>query len=384
MYLARVLGAEGFGKYGFVTTISAYASLFSNFGIDQYAAQRLSLGSIEQKETFVQHVLITRFGLSLFFAALFILLGYSYAATEIEFSLFAFQAITILALSLNLQFYFIAEKKTITIALIKTLISLGILLFTLLFVSGYIDLPKVTLIHGVVTLIVYFVAVLYFFPVWRERIWLPSIHRMIEILRSAAPLGIAMFMVQIYYSADIVFLGFTNPGVELGYYTGAYKIILILTIIPPLVYMAFLPELSKIQAHHFQNRVTVLYIRVLILCGVIVSVLFFIFATQIIVLVLGGEYLPATGVFRILLVNVFLVFVNVALAHLFIAWNQHKKYFVIVSSGAVANILANVVLIPLYGIYGAAVATVIAEGAVCVVALCYHHSLFGLMSREKM
>lgn len=367
-----------------MTTISAYASLFSNFGFDQYAAQQLSLGSVVKKESLVQQVISTRFGLSLFFATLFVMFGYSYSKNEVEFFLFAFQGITILAFSLNLQFYFVAERKTITIALIKTGVSLGILLCSLLLISGYDDLSKVTLINGTVTFVIYLLALLYALSRWHTGIHCVQINQMVELIKKASPLGLAMFMVQIYYSADIVFLGFTNPGTELGYYTGAYKIILILTIIPPLVYMVFLPELAKIESNHFQNSVTKLYIRILIISGAITSALFFLFAEQIVILVLGNEYIPATVIFRILLVNVFLVFVNVAIAHLFIAWNKHKKYFVVVSSGAVANILANVVLIPAYGIYGAAIATVIAEGAVCATALYYHHSLFGLMSRKTM
>ena len=45
------------------------------------------------------------------------------------------------------------------------------------------------------------------------------------LVRHSFPLGVSALMIQIYHSADIVFLGFTNPGIQLGFYTGAYRII---------------------------------------------------------------------------------------------------------------------------------------------------------------
>ena len=67
-----------------------------------------------------------------------------------------------------------------------------------------------------------------------------------------------------------------------------------------------------------------------------------------------------------------------------IAWNQHKKYLLVVASGAGANILANIILIPLYGIYGAAIATVIAETAVFVMAIYFNKKIFGLFTDTGM
>jgi O-antigen/teichoic acid export membrane protein len=68
--------------------------------------------------------------------------------------------------------------------------------------------------------------------------------------------------------------------------------------------------------------------------------------------------------------------VNVALAHLLIAWGENRSYLFVVSSGAAVNIVLNFVLIPLYGINGAAIATVCAEAAVCVAAWYYLRKTF--------
>ena len=382
VYLARVLGAENFGLVGFVSTISAYVVLFANFGVEQYAARTLAASPLKENEQLIGNVIGSRFILSLLLFIPFIWFGIFYSNTSGEVWLFIFQSLFILACAFNLQFYFVAVKNISTLTLIKTAISSCILLCSYLFVKGPSDLPLVTLVSGTITLLAFLWSVRYVFHKERLHYKAFSFSNIFPLLKGAAPLGVSALMIQIYYSADIVFLGFTNPGVELGYYTGAYRIILLFTLIPGFFYSIFLPELAKITTDHFKNKYTQLYIGLLISFGCILSVVSYIWSAEIINLVLGKTYLPAVGVFKILLMNVFMVFVNVALGNLLIAWNKHNKYLLVVTSGAVANIACNIVLIPQYGIYGAAVSTVVAECAVFVAALYYTHTIFGLVNKE--
>jgi O-antigen/teichoic acid export membrane protein len=52
--------------------------------------------------------------------------------------------------------------------------------------------------------------------------------------------------------------------------------------------------------------------------------------------------------------------------HALIGLGENRWYFLVSSGGAGLNVLGNLVLIPLWGIYGAAVMTVVTEGAVLV------------------
>lgn len=381
VYLARVLGADNFGFIGFVSAISAYVVLFSNFGVEQYAAQSLAARPLNENKELIGNVLGSRVILSLALIIPFIGFGILYSNTSGEVWLFVFQSIFILAYALNLQFYFIATKNINTLALIKTAVSSSILVCTYLIIKSPSDLSLVTLVSGTITFLVFIWGVRYLFRKERLRYNIFSSTNILPLLKNAAPLGVSALMIQIYYSADIVFLGFTNPGVELGYYTGSYRIILFFTLIPGLIYSIFLPELAKITSNHFRNSYTRIYIGLLISMGCILTVISYIWAEEIIGLVLGETYLPAVSVFRILLFNVFMVFVNVALGNLLIAWNMHNKYLLVVAFGAVTNIVFTFVLIPRYGIYGAAVSTVLAECAVFVAALHYTKIYFGLFKK---
>jgi O-antigen/teichoic acid export membrane protein len=380
VYLARVLGVEGFGFYGFVSSVSTYVILFSNFGIEQYSAQRLSVSNSSSKDNLIGTVLGTRSMLSVLFIFLFIVFGYFYSNNESEFLFFIFQTTFILAFAFNLQFYFVALKQIKILALLKIGTSLAIFLCSVFFIANSSDLSKVSLINGIITLSFFMIGLKYAIGRKDWNLKLPTIKNIRLLLKTAAPLGISALMIQIYHSADIVFLGFTNPGVELGYYTGAYKIITVLSSIPGIFYLVFLPELSKITSKYFSSQHTKRYIVIVIFCGTLITVFCYLYSVQLITVLLGEEYRPAVDVFHILLINVFLIYANVALAQLLIAWNQHKKYLVIVSAGATVNIIFNIIFIPLYGIIGAAIATVFAELAVLIVTIYYHIRFHGLFS----
>ena len=383
IYLARTLGADGFGLVGFVGTIASFFILFSNFGIEQYSAQQLSSIDIPAQSSLIKTVIGARLFLATFFVIVFIGFGFLYAHTESEFYFFLFQSLLIFAFAFNLQFYFVARKKIKALSFLRSGTSLAILLGSIAFVTKASDLPKVALVSGVITLTLFLLSVAWVFSNTRQNVTLPKYREIVTLVKHAAPLGISALMIQIYHSADIVFLGFTNPGVELGYYTGAYRIVNVLSIIPGIFYLIFLPDLAKISSDFFSAIATRTYVLTLICCGTLVTAGCYFFSGQLISLLLGTSYLPALHVFSILLINVFLIFVNVSLAHLLIAWNQHKKYLVVVSLGALTNIVCNIILIPRYGIIGAAIATVCAECAVLLTSVYYHHRLHGLFASKE-
>ena len=383
IYLAKTLGAEQFGMVGFVSAIASYAVLFSNFGIEQYAAQRLSSHRFQDVRDLIGHVLSTRFLLSILLIIPFIIFGINYTSSISVQWLFIFQSIFIIAYALNLQFYFVSQKKFTSLAIVKILTAGSILIVTWFFVTSPNDLAIVTFISGSVTFFVFVAAVLFIVKKEKIALSMPTMHGVRQLLSNAAPLGISALMIQIYYSADVIFLGFTNPGVELGYYTGVYRLILVLTLISGFLYQIFLPELAKLKENHFHQFQTKFYIVFMICTGGIITIVSYIWAYEIVKVILGSEYILAVGVFNILLVNVFMVFVNVSFGSLLIVWNRHKEYLIVVSAGAMFNVIGNIILIPHYGIYGAAISTVAAECAVFLIAFYFNQKIFGLFNSKK-
>jgi O-antigen/teichoic acid export membrane protein len=81
----------------------------------------------------------------------------------------------------------------------------------------------------------------------------------------------------------------------------------------------------------------------------------------VIVLIYGGAYVEAVRPLQILLITSSVIFLNVALVNPLLAWDRQTEYMKIIAVGALANVVMNVLLIPRFGIRGAAVATLLAE-----------------------
>jgi O-antigen/teichoic acid export membrane protein len=350
--------------------------LFANFGIENYSTQQLSSDKGKVTKRTIGTIIGTRSLLSVVFIIPFIAFGFYYSQTTSERLFFVFQAIVVFAYSFNVQYYFVAVREVKTLAFIRTGSAVFVLIATYCFIMGPGDLQIVALISGCVTLLFFLWSVRRVFRQLSGMFSLPKFADMKTLVRYSLPLGLSALMIQIYHSADIVFLGFTNPGIQLGYYTGAYRIINLVGAVPALIYLTYVPDLAKITEGHSIAKATREYIGVVIGAGIVIVGICFYFSKDIISLVLGVQFAPSRIVFQILLVNAFLIYVNVALAHLLMAWGENRSYLFVVSSGAAVNIVLNFVLIPVYGINGAAIATVCAEAAVCIASLHYLRKKF--------
>jgi len=75
----------------------------------------------------------------------------------------------------------------------------------------------------------------------------------------------------------------------------------------------------------------------------------------------GGEYSPSVSAFQILIFTVLLVFPATLIGNYILAYDKQKKLAPNTAIGALSNIILNSLLIPPFGIVGAATATVSAN-----------------------
>ncbi|HYN53152.1 MAG TPA: polysaccharide biosynthesis C-terminal domain-containing protein, partial [Methylotenera sp.] len=78
-------------------------------------------------------------------------------------------------------------------------------------------------------------------------------------------------------------------------------------------------------------------------------------------LLFGQAYQEASAVLAIQIWGGVFVFIGVASGIFFTAENYTRKVFYRTALGAVSNVLLNIIIIPLYGIYGAALATLTSQ-----------------------
>jgi O-antigen/teichoic acid export membrane protein len=200
----------------------------------------------------------------------------------------------------------------------------------------------------------------------------PAIGRIaLALIARSLPLGAAAVAITIYYSVDTVLLGLFRGADEVAYYAAAYRILLPVISLAGVVGTVAIPRLSLLVASDVaagEGEVVDLA-RPMILLGLPVAVGGALAAEPIIRLVYGPDFLPAVDAFRILVWSIATVYCNAAFAFLLLARGGDGRYLAAVSTGAVANIYLNVIVIPVAGMIGAAVVTMVSEVTVLALLL---------------
>ena len=184
-----------------------------------------------------------------------------------------------------------------------------------------------------------------------------------QALKTAAPLGITMLLTAVYYKADFVMLSYLRSDIELGYYNSAYTVVNTLLLFATTFSGTLLPRLSNLMASDRENldRLYRTVFKYLLFIGLGFAFGTLIVAKPLFELVFGSRYLPGAGALTILIWASALIFVNSLQSQLLIAADKKKEMLIITATATFINIALNLFLIPIFGIIGAAVTTVIAE-----------------------
>lgn len=185
-----------------------------------------------------------------------------------------------------------------------------------------------------------------------------------ELQAAALPLGFFMIALNMYTYIDTVILGVMRTDAETGWYAAAYRVYEGLTYAPSILAAVLTPRLSYLFVHNRAAHRTLL-LRVLgsaLALGVVLGAIAVWLAGPILVTLFGPAYTPGIAPLRILAGGSLFVFATWILHAAAISTNLDRRLLVTTAVGLASNVALNIVLIPAWGIRGAAWATVVAEG----------------------
>jgi O-antigen/teichoic acid export membrane protein len=139
-------------------------------------------------------------------------------------------------------------------------------------------------------------------------------------------------MIAIYYFADTIMLGFIKTKYEVGIYSAANKIFLLLIIPFSIIVSVFLPTIAK--NIKLVDRSFLYYYIFMIFIGVFLGIIVYLYASEIIVLIFGNSFLSSVLPLKILALNTILVGINMSIGEPLTVWGNQKQYLIAVSIGA--------------------------------------------------
>lgn len=404
-FMARILGPAGLGAYGFAIAIIWYFLVFSNFGLGTLLTREVA----RDKAAAGRYLVNTIYSRLLLFAVSApVLLGVIWV-WETAFALPRTTSWAIVLLAIGLipsnisdvvtavfrafeKFEVPALVTTIT-TLLKVSIGAGVLL------AGYgiIGLAATSIVTNVITLGILSALlvhqqlvvpsagggiepgvgeerrtgvspVLSFFTQWDA-----GFNR--DLLKTAFPLMLNDFLSTAFFRMDMAILQPMKGDTVVGWYNVAYKFIDGLIIIPSTFTLAIFPVMSRYAegARDSLLRATVLSLRWLLYLAFPICVLTTRYADGIIMAFGGPDYLPHSATaLRLLIWFLPFSFINSLVHYVLIAVNQQRFLTRAFTLGVGFNLIANLLLIPRYSFYAAAINTVLSE---IVLLMPFYYSL---------
>lgn len=191
-----------------------------------------------------------------------------------------------------------------------------------------------------------------------------------ELLKDCLPYMISGVMVSLYSQVDIIMIKHMMNGTNyVGYYSAAYTICNLIAFIPQAISQSARPvlmELKKENNHSYNTRVTQT-LAIIIWFAIIYSIFITLFSNIVIGILYGESFAPSSGVLKVLVWSTLFENLTRIRDMWFIGENESKFVAILSFLGTITNVIANALLIPLLGIYGAAIATIGTQLVVTVI-----------------
>lgn len=184
-----------------------------------------------------------------------------------------------------------------------------------------------------------------------------------EVFRESLPFGLSDFLSLIYTNIDVTILAWMAGKTAVGLYSPASGIIHALYIIPNAMYIVMVPMMTKIGAQsidRFRSLLRPLFLGFLVLGGVMWSVIG-IFGKWLVPFLLGNKYQFSGEILTILSSIMFLKCIGFSCAIVLVAVGWQRKRLLPQFIAALYTIVANVILIPRFGVVAVAWVYVIGE-----------------------
>lgn len=361
-YVSRVLSPQGIGINAYTSSIVMYFTLFGALGISLYGNREIAfVQSNKYKRSKIFWELVV---LKLASVSIATLLFFGFVLLTNEWQLFyLIQGINLLATATDISWYFIGVEDFKIIVIRNTIIKLITVVLTFLVVKTPDDL-------ALYMFLIAFASLLGNLTVWHhlkhEIIKIPFSRLDVLVhLRPTLMLFLPQITMQIYLSLNKSMLGAMDSVVSAGYFDQSDKIIRILFTIVSAIGGVFLPRLSSLFSSGKEKQAKALLLKLvdlsnaismLMIAGVVgVSSTFAVFFFGKGYEVVG----PLMAVESLMIICI--SYGNALGTQYLLASRRTKAYTMSAVIGLVANVVLNILLIPILGAMGAIISTVITE-----------------------
>ena len=364
IYAVRKLGVTEWGLFSYALALMSMFYIISDIGLNSVLTKKTALNNTEQKE-YISTGFFLKLGLSIIsslsiLSLLFFLKNDNAVRLLMPITalLFFFDTIKEFGFSINRAFEKM-EKEAI-IKLLTTII-LAVLGFIFIRIkpiaSSFIYAYAIS--SGIGVIIIYINIKDHFnnlFSNFKKRLLIP-------IWKEAWPIGITGALGTVMASIDMVILGwFQNPE-QIGLYSTAQKPVQMIYLIPVLIGTSILPAFSRFAINNKEKmkKITNNIVNWSFAFTIPAIVLCLLLGGPIFNFVFGEEYNGSIIIFKIMSFAVLTSAPAGIISKAIFAEGKQKRLIQFIIISLLVNIILCLLLIPKFGIYGAAISVTIAQ-----------------------
>lgn len=367
--IVRNLGAEAFGQYSAVIAFGFIFAFISDLGLSPYAVREIARmrdlpEGLERAQQMFGNILRLRLLLSFLTIVLMVGTAWLTGRPWLMVGAIALNALGLILYSVQgASDAVLAGYERLDISSGSRVINqlafvvLGGLALWLGF--GYYGLIIATLAGvGVMTVVC-----------WRGvsrlgvRPGAPSASMWPALLKASLPFGIIGFALGLSYKFDTLLLNIFRGDAETGFYNAAYNLVFSAVLISNVINTALYPSLSRqsVNDPHNLHKSYERAIRYLMLTALPIAFGIWALAGQIVPFIFTADYSPSIPALKIVIWVVPLMFASEFLGYVVLISGKEVKAARAVLVSAGVNIIVNLLLVPRFGLFAAAVMTVATE-----------------------
>lgn len=364
VYVARYLGPANYGILSFAQSIVGFATVFTSLGLKNIVTRNL----VKDEEDYPR-ILGTAFGLRIAISVISIVLIYlisPYFTDDrttrtiiivLSFTNF-FQSFEVIKALFQSK---VLAKKVVPVAVVQTVVGAVTKVILVLVEAELVWFAAVYVFE----LFIAAVGLTYLYYNGSRISFVSKIDTAYAktLLKDSWPLIFAGFVVGVYMKIDQVMIKYMLDDAAVGFYAIAVKFTSIWYFIGGIVCSSLFPaviQARKKDSILYENRLQNLY-ELMVGMGVAIAIPITILAYPIVNFLYGSEFTSASSVMVIHVWSLIFVFLGAASNNWLLAENLQKYKLSRTIMGAVVNVGLNFFLIPIYGIQGAAVATLVSQ-----------------------
>ena len=362
VYVARYLGPERFGVLSYAMSVVVLFSALSSLGLNGILVREL-VNFPKKRDEFLGTAFILKLaGSGLVLILLSITLYFMGDDRQSNLMIFIIAAGLVFRSFNVIRFYFEAKvlSKYFVSAQFVSLIAVSIAKLIFIWLGlPLIYFALVVLIESLFLAIG--LSVVYFKQNFSILSWQFKLKTATGLLKDSWPLILSVIAVSIYMRIDQVMIKQMLNAAEVGQYAAAVKLSEVWYFIPVLITQSIFPAIINAKRGDgilYQQRMQQLYDFMTFL-SLSIAIIITLSSSLIMNTLFGQAYFGSDKVLAIHIWAGVLVFFGTARGKWIIAENLQRRALIVHITGAILNVILNLILIPGYGAVGAALATLI-------------------------